>query len=241
VNSPPLLCYPLDFPTVDAALDGAARVGAHVDVFKVGLELFVEGGPNVVRALARLGRPLFLDLKLHDIPQTVENAVARACELGVKYLTIHCNGGPAMVQAAVSRCNDARTGMQLLGVTVLTSLDAHELNATGIERSARAQAALLAEMGTQNGLTGFVCSVHELDSIRAKVGAATLLVTPGIRTSGSALGDQRRVATPTVATQSGSGMLVVGRPIRDAADPALAARQIKDEIQAAFSPMGPSN
>ncbi len=174
MNAPPLLCYPLDFPTVGAALDGAARVGDHVDVLKIGLELFVEGGPEVVRGLKRLNKPLFLDLKLHDIPQTVENAVARASELGVNYLTIHCAGGPAMVAAATRRAQAANTGLLLLGVTVLTSLDDTLLGATGVNRSAQEQAVLLAKMGTESGLSGFVCSVHELGSIRQQVGTSSL-------------------------------------------------------------------
>jgi orotidine-5'-phosphate decarboxylase len=237
----PLLCYPLDFPTVNSALEGAAQVCEHVDVLKVGFELFVEGGPEVVRALLRLGRPVFLDLKLHDIPQTVDNAVARACDLGVGYLTIHCSGGPAMVAAATRRAQHANTGLVLLGVTVLTSLDEESLQATGITRPSHAHAALLASMGAQNGLSGFVCSVHDIEAIRKHTGSSSLLVTPGIRAEGSAAGDQRRIATPTAATTAGSGMLVVGRPIRDAHDPAAAARMIKTEIQTAFGTLGRSS
>lgn len=240
MNTRPLLCYPLDFPSVGAALDGAARVVDHVDILKVGLELFVEGGPEVVRNVARFGKPVFLDLKLHDIPQTVENAVARACDLGVAYLTIHCSGGPAMMSAAARRAQAANTGLTLLGVTVLTSLDAAELRAVGVERAPDSQASLLAQSGCANGLHGFVCSVHELGALRQQVGATALLVTPGIRTLGTEAGDQRRVATPTLATQAGSGMLVVGRPIRDAKDPALAAQQIQQEIHLAFNTAGRS-
>lgn len=233
MNTPPLLCYPLDFATVEAALSGAAHVSEHVDVLKVGLELFVEGGPDVVRSLSRLGKPLFLDLKLHDIPQTVENAVARACDLGVRYLTIHCAGGPAMVSKAVQRAHAANSGLILLGVTVLTSLDASELRQTGIDQAPQEHAATLASMGARHGLRGFVCSVHELELLKTHVGDGSLLVTPGIRTAGSDAGDQRRIATPTVATRMGSGMLVVGRPIRDAVNPAEAARAIRAEIHAA--------
>lgn len=228
-----LLCYPLDYPDVPQALRGAEQVAPHVDVLKVGLELFVEAGPSVIRSLASFDKPLFLDLKLHDIPETVHRAVRRACDLGVAYLTLHTSGGPNMVTAAVRAVEEARSPLCLLGVTVLTSLDDSELHAIGIAARSDAHAANLAKMGRSAGLPGFVCSPREVSQLRDLVGPDAVLVTPGVRPAGASAGDQRRVATPADAVRAGSSMLVVGRPIRDAQDPAIAARVIRDEIRAA--------
>lgn len=230
-----LLCYPLDYPDVTQALRGAEQVIDHVDVLKVGLELFVEAGPSVVRSLTSFGKPLFLDLKLHDIPETVHRSVRRACDLGVAYLTLHTSGGPSMVSAAVRAVEEARSSLCLLGVTVLTSLDAAELQAIGVTANSDAHAATLAQLGRRAGLTGFVCSPREVSQLRDLVGPEAVLVTPGVRPAGASIGDQRRVATPAEAVRAGSSMLVVGRPIRDAQDPATAARVIRDEIRAAVA------
>lgn len=228
-----LLCYPLDFPNVEQALQGAAKVGDAVDVLKVGLELFVEAGPAVVRDVARLGKPIFLDLKLHDIPETVHRAVKRACDLGVSYLTIHTGGGPRMLSAAVEAVAQSSSSLTLLGVTVLTSLDAAEVTALGIPRSPAEHAMHLAGLGHAAGLRGFVCSPHEVASLRQMLGPDAVLVTPGVRPAGAEAGDQKRVATPAATVRAGSSMLVVGRPIRDAANPAEAAQAIRREMLAA--------
>lgn len=228
-----LLCYPLDFPNVELALQGAAKVGDAVDVLKIGLELFVEAGPTVVRDVARLGKPTFLDLKLHDIPETVHRAVKRACDLGVSYLTVHAGGGPRMLNAAVEAVAQSNSALTLLGVTVLTSLDAAELAALGIPRSPAEHATHLAELGHAAGLRGFVCSPQEVGSLRQMLGPDAVLVTPGVRPTGADAGDQKRVATPAATVRAGSSMLVVGRPIRDAANPAEAAAAIRREMQAA--------
>lgn len=231
----PLLCYPLDYPDVPSAVAGAQRIGPHVDVLKVGLELFVEGGPAVVRTLAELGKPIFLDLKLHDIPETVHRAVLRACELGVGYLTVHASGGPRMLNAAREAVLKSGTALTLLGVTVLTSMDAGELSELGVNRSPADQALRLAQLGQAAGLRGFVCSPHEVAHLRHVLGHDAVLVTPGVRPAGADLGDQKRVATPAAAVQAGSSMLVVGRPIRDANEPSLAAQAIRAEMLGAAS------
>jgi orotidine-5'-phosphate decarboxylase len=230
-----LLCYPLDYPDVPTAIAGAKRVGPHVDVLKVGLELFVEGGPSVVRSIAELGKPIFLDLKLHDIPETVQRAVARACDLGARYLTVHAGGGPRMLAAAQEAVVRSGSALTLLGVTVLTSIDAAELTDLGIARSPAEHALHLARLGHAAGLRGFVCSPQEVAHLRQTLGPDVVLVTPGVRPAGAEAGDQRRVATPAAAVQAGSSMLVVGRPIRDAKEPNLAAQAIRAEMFSATS------
>lgn len=234
VNSP-LLCYPLDYPDAPHALRGAEAVVDHVDVLKVGLELFVEAGPSVVRDLAKLGKPIFLDLKLHDIPETVHRAVARACDLGVAYLTVHTSGGPRMLRAAADAVGNAGSGLRLLGVTVLTSIDADELQALGVAVAPATVVMHLAQIGKDAGLGGFVCSPHEVGELRRVLGPVPVLVTPGVRPRGAAAGDQKRVATPAETVRAGSSMLVVGRPIRDAADPAAAAAEIRKEMYSAVN------
>ncbi len=235
----PLLCYPLDYPDVASALAGAKQVGSHVDVLKIGLELFVEAGPAVVRDVVALGKPVFLDLKLHDIPETVHRAVRRACDLGVSYLTVHTGGGPRMSKAACDAVVKSGAALTLLGVTVLTSLDAAELGEIGFARSPADQALHLARLGHAAGLGGFVCSPQEVAHLRRTLGPQAVLVTPGVRPAGADAGDQKRVATPGAAVQAGSSMLVVGRPIRDAKDPSLAAQSIRAEmLGAATEPLG---
>jgi orotidine-5'-phosphate decarboxylase len=186
-----------------------------------------------VRFGRELGCDVFLDLKLHDIPATVDGAVARACELGVKYLTVHASGGGAMLEAAVKRAAKDAPGLTILAVTVLTSLDDADLAAAGIPRSATEHVVGLARLAHDAGVRGFVCSPAEITPLRAALGNEVVLVTPGIRPAGAAAGDQKRVGTPGDAIRAGASVLVVGRPIRDAADPAAAARQVLAEIAAA--------
>jgi orotidine-5'-phosphate decarboxylase len=220
----------LDLPTLDEARTFAAEVAPHIGVIKVGLELFVRFGPRAVEALAPLGRDVFLDLKLHDIPETVGRAVAQARELGVRYLTVHAGGGPAMLRAATEAAGDELT---ILAVTVLTSLSHDDLRAIGVERPPLEQALGLARMATDAGVRGFVTSAHEVGALRAALPEA-VLVTPGIRPAGAASGDQKRVATPASAIASGASLLVVGRPLRDAADPRAAAAALEAEIASAL-------
>jgi orotidine-5'-phosphate decarboxylase len=227
------LAFALDYPTLSEARRGAEHVAPQVGVLKVGLELFLREGPAAVRALDDLGCGLFLDLKLHDISKTVERAVANACELGVRYLTLHCSGGPGMLEAAAQRAARENTGLCLLGVTVLTSLDQSDLLAVGVSDSPGQQAERLARLAQQSGLGGLVCSTEEVQRLRRVVGPDLVLVTPGIRPTGGEAGDQKRVGTPAEAIRQGSSLLVVGRPIRDAGDPAAAAASIVQEIVSA--------
>lgn len=225
------LAFALDYPSLEDARRGAAQVVPPVSVLKVGLELFVQEGPAAVALGRELGCDIFLDLKLSDIPETVDRAVARAADLGVAYLTVHTTGGPRMLEAAQRRVERSGTQLALLGVTVLTSLDAEDLRATGVEAAPAEQVLRLARLARNAGLAGLVCSAAELEPLRAALGEEPLLVTPGIRPAGTAGGDdQKRVATPAQAVRAGASLLVVGRPIRDAADPGQAARAIAAEM-----------
>jgi len=227
------LAYALDFPSFAQAEEGAARVAHAVGVLKVGLELFVSEGPRAITLGQKLGCDVFLDLKLHDIPETVERAVAAAAAQGVRYLTLHAAGGPKMLAAAARRAERENTGLVLLAITVLTSLDAADLAATGVASEPSAHALRLAKLAHEQGIPGMVCSAAEVSVLRAALPAA-VLVTPGIRPASSAgSDDQKRIGTPESAIVAGSSLLVVGRPIRDSADPAAAASAICDEIQRA--------
>jgi orotidine-5'-phosphate decarboxylase len=225
------LAFPLDYPTLDEARHGAGLVAASVGVLKVGLELFVKEGPLAVRLGVDLNAAIFLDLKLHDIPETVERAVASATDLGVRYLTVHAAGGPRMLERAVARADRERTGLEILAVTVLTSLDEADLRAIGCPDGPGPQALRLAKLAVSVGVPGLVCSSAEVGALRRELGPEVTLVTPGIRPAGEGKqDDQKRVGTPASAIRDGSSLLVVGRPIRDAQDPALAAKRILDEI-----------
>jgi orotidine-5'-phosphate decarboxylase len=230
------LAYALDFPSLAQAEAGAARVAHAVGVLKVGLELFVSEGPRAVAVGQKLGCDVFLDLKLHDIPETVERAVAAASAHGVRYLTLHAAGGPKMLAAAARRAERENTGLVLLAITVLTSLDSADLASTGVAAEPATHALRLAKLAHDQGIPGMVCSAAEVGALRAALGPAAVLVTPGIRPSGlggNPADDQKRTGTPEGAIRAGSSLLVVGRPIRDAADPAAAASAICDEIQRA--------
>jgi orotidine-5'-phosphate decarboxylase len=228
------LAFALDFPSLTEARACAARVAESVGVLKVGLELFVAEGPKAVELGGQLGCKVFLDLKLHDIPETVERAVASAGQLGVSYLTLHA-GSPRMLEAAARRAELEGAGVQLLAVTVLTSLDTADLAAIGITATANEQVLRLARLAVQSGIPGLVCSTSEVAALRAELGSKVLLCTPGIRPSGSAVGDQKRVGTPSSAIRDGASLLVVGRPIRDASDPAASARAILEEMSGALA------
>ncbi len=221
------ICAALDFPALAGAEAFARRVAPHVGMLKVGLELFAAEGPAAVRAIAGLGRPVFLDLKLHDIPNTVEGAARSAAATGAKLLTVHAAGGPEMIRAAV---RGAGPGLRVLGVTVLTSLDAAALDAIGLAGPPREAVVRLAKLAVAAGAGGLVCSPQEVRAVRAAVGPDPLLVVPGIRPAGSAAGDQARVATPAAAVADGADVIGVGRPIREAADPVAAAQRIAAEL-----------
>lgn len=225
------LIVALDFPDARAAFALVDRLEGAVRWFKVGLELYIAEGNYLLAELERRGFAVFLDLKLHDIPHTVGSAVRAASRLGVKMLTVHAAGGPEMLAAAVEA---ADPGLALLGVTVLTSMDGAQLEATGVHGSAAAQVERLATMAWAYGVRGLVCSPVEVVHLRRQLGQEPLLVIPGIRPEGSAIGDQRRIATPAAAMAAGASYLVVGRPITRAANPGTAARAILAEMQSAI-------
>jgi orotidine-5'-phosphate decarboxylase len=201
---------------------------------KIGLQMFTACGPDCVREVAGMGYRVFLDLKLHDIPNTVARAVESAARLPIGMLTLHTGGGTAMLRAAVEAAGAARPDLLLLGVTVLTSLGDEDLHAVGVPGTAAAQVLRLAEVGVGAGLGGVVCSPLELAPLLGRLPAGIRLVTPGIRPAGSAADDQTRVLTPAEAARAGADFLVVGRPIARAPDPVAAARALLREV--ALSP-----
>jgi len=220
----------LDTPALPDALDLARRLAGQVDGLKLGLEFFVGEGPAGVRAVAALGVPIFLDLKLHDIPNTVAGAVRAAAALGPGMMTLHAGGGGAMLRAACAAAAEAATPPQLIAVTVLTSLDDADLAAIGQPGPALDQVRRLAGLAQACGLAGVVCSPHEIAPLRRDCGPDFRLVVPGIRPAGTASGDQKRVMTPAAAAAAGASDLVIGRPISEAADPAAAAAAIRAEL-----------
>lgn len=228
------LVFPLDYASLDEAKRGAALVAPAVGVLKVGLELFVREGPAAALFGRDLGLDVFLDLKLHDIPQTVERAVASAAALGVRYLTVHASGGAAMLERAAREAQRSGGDLTILAVTVLTSLDAADLEAQGVSEGPADHVVRLARVAWGAGIRGFVASPAEASALRGALGPGALLVTPGIRPSGAAALDQKRTATPARAIEDGADLLVVGRPIRDAADPLAAARAVALEIEQAL-------
>lgn len=223
---------PLDVESSDEALTWVDRLGDQGEFYKVGLELYTRAGPEVVRELIDRGKRVFLDLKLHDIPNTVAGAVRAASDLGVDLLTVHASGGPTMLDAAAR----ARSGgLRLLAVTVLTSLSPDEMSTVwGREiRSVREEVGRLAIMAQEAGMDGIVASALEASWVRGQVEDDFIIVTPGIRPSGADRGDQSRVATPTDAIRAGADYLVVGRPIMQAADPAAALAAVIEEVEQA--------
>src|SRR5690606_17406700 len=213
------LALALDVTALPQATEWIARMRGEVGVLKVGLELFTAAGPRAVEAVLDSGARCFLDLKLHDIPATVAHAVSSARALGVQYLTLHALAGREALEAAVEA---AGPEMTLLAVTVLTSADAATLRAIGLEGPPEAAVLRLGRLAADAGVPGLVCSAHECAPLRAALGPAVQLVVPGIRPAGAALDDQRRAATPAAAIGDGADLLVVGRPIRGAADPVAA-------------------
>jgi orotidine-5'-phosphate decarboxylase len=219
----------LDTVDVGQARAWARGVAGACGMVKLGLEFFVANGPGGVAELA--GAPVFLDLKLHDIPNTVAGAVRAVLPLAPKMLTLHAAGGAAMLAAALAAAEDAGEARPLLlAVTVLTSLDAAALSDTGIAGGPRQQVLRLARLALSAGVDGLVCSAHEISALRDAFGEAPVLVVPGIRPAGAASDDQARTMTPRAAAAAGADWLVVGRPITRAADPAAAAAAIAAEI-----------
>ncbi|MBR5624699.1 orotidine-5'-phosphate decarboxylase [bacterium] len=201
-------------------------------IFKLGLEMFVGFGPEIVRELIAGGGKVMLDLKLHDIPNTVRKAAKNAGTLGAELLTVHASGGSAMLKAAVEGVKEAGSRTKVLAVTVLTSIDEETLqNELGVGKSVIEQVKSLALLARESGVDGVVCSPKEIKAIRECCGPDFLIVTPGIRPKGSAVGDQKRIKTPSEAINDGASYIVVGRPITEAASPASAMQDILNEIE----------
>ena len=230
----PILCA-IDTPDLARAQALAAAVRGAVAGIKLGLEFFTANGPAGVRQVADGDTALFLDLKLHDIPNTVAGAVRAAAQLEPLLLTLHIAGGPTMMEAAVRAADavahDGKRRVKLLGVTVLTSLDDGDLAAVGQEGPVGEQVRRLALLARDSGLDGVVCSPQEVAALRELCGSEFLLVVPGIRPAGAASGDQKRVMGPRAAVQAGADYLVVGRPITEAPHPAAAAQAILNELR----------
>lgn len=220
----------LDVPELDVAARLIDETRAHIDVFKVGLELYTAVGPAAVEAIHAAGARCFLDLKLHDIPATMGRSVAQAAAMGVEYLTVHAAAGREALRAA----HDHAHSTQLLAVTVLTSLDDAALAEIGLRGGAHGAAGRLARLAWGVGIRGFVTSAHECAALRKELGEDAFLVTPGIRPVGTDAGDQKRVMTPAHAIDAGADLLVVGRPIRDSSKPAAAAFDLARQVESAL-------
>ena len=221
------LIVALDFPTEAKALALVSVLSGSVSIYKIGLQLYTAEGPGIVRAVAATGAKIFLDLKLHDIPNTVAQAVAAAGELGVQMLTVHLSGGRAMLEAA----RKARPPeLSLLGVTVLTSATPETLNETGVNSGIEEQVLRLAQLGHDCGIDGLITSPHEVPTLRKQLGNQIKLITPGVRPTWAAANDQKRFTTPAQALKNGSDYLVIGRPITADPDPGAAVARLLEEM-----------
>ncbi|MBI3677036.1 MAG: orotidine-5'-phosphate decarboxylase [Proteobacteria bacterium] len=217
----------LDTPDLKKALAVAHAVAPHIGGYKVGLEFITALGPDAVREIVALGKPVFADTKFHDIPNTVAGASAAIAALGVSIFNIHASGGAAMMRAA----KEAAGGRaKVIGVTVLTSMDENDIESVGQKGPATSQVERLAKLAKASGLDGVVCSPLEIGLVRKACGADFLIVTPGVRPAGSDMADQRRVMTPREAASAGADIQVIGRPIFAASDPAAAAKAIAAEL-----------
>jgi len=226
------LIVALDLPSGGAASLMAEALQGHVGMFKVGSELFTAEGPVTVRYLVTTGMKVFLDLKFHDIPNTVRAAAREAAELGVSLVNVHASGGRKMMEAALEGARSARDGShpKVLAVTILTSLERLDLEEVGISGTPEEAVIRLARLAESAGLDGVVASPREISAVRRACGPGFLIVTPGIRPASAAVNDQARIATPASAVQAGADYLVVGRPITSAADPVAAADAIVAEM-----------
>lgn len=223
-RNPLIVALDLDDRTEILAM--ARRLAGEVGMVKIGLQAYVAHGPDLVRELRAQGHSIFLDLKLHDIPNTVASAMRQIAELGVTFTTVHASGGSEMLRAAVAAASDTR----ILAVTVLTSIDAAALDAIGHRDDVRSSVLRLASLATGAGVDGVVASPQEVGEIR-RVAGDLEIVTPGIRPAGADRGDQKRVMTPREAIEAGADWLVIGRPITRADDPLLATRQILRSLE----------
>ena len=224
------LIVALDVPSAAAAQKIVAAVGDSASCYKVGMQLYTAEGPAVVRDLVASGRRVFLDLKYHDIPNTVSAAVCQAASLGVSMLTIHASGGDKMIRAATEAARTRNAALMVLGVTVLTSLDDSDLDKLGVQGQVQGQVLRLAALAIANGCQGVVASAQEATALRRGLEGNFAIVTPGVRRAGAEPDDQARVVTPAAAIAAGSTHIVVGRPITGAADPAKETKAILSEI-----------
>lgn len=228
------LIVALDVPDREAALAAVDRLRGRVGCFKIGLEIFTREGPRLVEEIRGRGEDIFLDLKLHDIPNTVRGAVRSACRLGIRMLTVHASGGGAMLAAACEEARQSASRPLVLAVTALTSLSQDDVRKLGVAGPVEEWVETLAATAREAGIRGLVASAKELPLLRKKFGDDMRLVIPGIRPAGSATQDQSRVATPGDAIRAGADFIVVGRPILQAPDPAAAADAIVAEIRQAM-------
>jgi orotidine-5'-phosphate decarboxylase len=240
MNADERLIVALDVNTREAALKLISTLRPRVRRYKVGLELFTACGPALVREIPAGGGQVFLDLKLHDIPNTAARAAVEAARIGVGMFTIHLAGGLMMARRVadeVEACSQIYRipRPQILGVTVLTSLAAHDLEQVGVTRPVEEQVAALAALAKQAGLDGVVASAREVRQVREAIGPDMVIVTPGVRPQGADADDQARTMTPAEAMEAGADYIVVGRPIRDAADPRAAAASIQKTISGVFA------
>ena len=222
------LIVALDFPELEPALALVDRLGDTVEWYKVGKQLFTHYGPMVLKELKNRGKQVFLDMKYHDIPNTVAGAIRSAAAIGADIINVHASGGPAMLAAAAAAAKE--TGKTVIAVTVLTSMDQEQLNAIGLEVTPAQQVSRLARLTEESGLAGVVCSPLEIELIRAERSGDFITVVPGIRPAGAAVGDQKRIMTPALAAKAGASYIVVGRPIIAAEDPVAAAKSVLAEL-----------
>lgn len=225
------LILALDIEDRTQAIELVKQAGPNLEWVKIGLQMFTRYGPDYVREIAGLGKRVFLDLKLHDIPNTVAKAIDSISDLPIDMLTIHTCGGREMMEWAVKAQQENKPDLQLLGVTVLTSMDNEALSGIGVNRTPAEQVAALTSLASEAGMSGLVCSPHETASVKAAHGSQFQLVTPGIRPAGTAAGDQKRIMPPQLAAEQGADYIVVGRPIYQAEDPAAAVALINADLQ----------
>jgi orotidine-5'-phosphate decarboxylase len=232
------IIFPLDVGDMTSARMWVEKLGRYVGWFKVGLELFSAVGPEVVEHITSLGFRCFLDLKFHDIPNTVAGAVRSAVRLKAQMMTIHISGGPEMIRAALNAAREESLSCgqikpKIVGVSVLTSLSRDDLPVLGVERSLQDHVSGLIDLAVEQGIDGIVCSPADLVFVRPRVSKDTIIITPGVRPQWSEAGDQKRIATPREAVDAGADLMVIGRPISREPDPVNAVNRIIAEIEPA--------
>lgn len=238
--TPTEIIVALDVPSVEMARTAIESLPNRISWYKIGLELFCAEGAKVVKMAKNMGKNVFLDLKLHDIPQTVASTIQVLNDLGADLLTVHALGGKAMLSEAANAARKSTHRPKIVAVTTLTSLSISDLQSVGIQRNTQEQALVLGQLALECGIDGLVTSALEAPTLRATLGSRPILVTPGIRLPDDAIGDQQRIATPASAVAAGSNFLVVGRPIMAASDRHAAAERFLREIDLAAARLTPS-